>query len=344
MIPTVPLGRSGLKVSVLCLGCMNFGESTSEEDSLPILRAAHESGVTFWDTANAYGNGRNEEILGRAFHEFGFRDDIVLATKAYNAMGPGPNDRGLSRRHLRKAVEDSLRRLRTDYIDLYQMHRFDPTTPLDETIETLDTLVRDGKIRYYGSSTFASWQMAELLWRARYHHRVEPISEQAPYSILDRRIENDRAGFLAREGWGLIAWSPLAGGQLTGKYGQVSPESVPAGSRVDRNRMWRQRINPAAADAALEFVALAKAHGLDPAVAAVAWVRQQPIVAAPIIGPRTLEQLVGLLPAATLELPQTFLAAIDKLVPPGTAVADFLNNAGWQIGRLPGLDTDDSNA
>lgn len=339
MIPTVPLGRSGLKVSVLCLGCMNFGESTGEEESFAILRAAHESGVTFWDTANAYGNGRNEEILGRAFQEFGFRDDIVLATKAYNAMGPGPNDRGLSRRHLRKAVEESLRRLRTDYIDLYQMHRFDPTVPLDETIETLDTLVRDGKIRYYGTSTFASWQMAEMLWRARYHHRVEPICEQAPYSVLDRRIENDRAGFLAREGWGLIAWSPLAGGQLTGKYGHVSPESVPAGSRVDRNRMWRQRINPAAADAALGFVALAKEHGLDPALAAVAWVRQQPIVTAPIIGPRTLEQFNSLLPAATLELPQSFLSAIDKLVPPGTAVADFLNNAGWQVGRLPGLDT-----
>ncbi len=243
MIPTVPLGRSGLKVSVLCLGCMNFGESTSEEDSLAILRAAHEAGVTFWDTANVYGAGRNEEILGRAFQEFGFRDDIVLATKANGAMGPGPNDRGLSRRHLRKAVEESLRRLRTDYIDLYQMHRFDPSTPVDETVETLDTLVREGKIRYYGTSTFASWQMAEMTWRARCAHRVEPVCEQAPYSVLDRRIENDRGGFLAREGWGLIAWSPLAGGQLTGKYGQVSPESPPAGSRVDRNRMWRERIN-----------------------------------------------------------------------------------------------------
>ena len=344
MIPTVRLGRSGLNVSVLCLGCMNFGESTSEEDSLSILRAAHESGVTFWDTANVYAGGRSEEILGKSFQEFGFRDDIVLATKAHGAMGPGPNDRGLSRRHLRKAVEDSLRRLRTDYIDLYQMHRFDPTTPLDETIETLDTLVRHGKIRYYGTSTFASWQMAETLWRARNHHQIEPISEQAPYNLLDRRIENDRAGFLAREGWGLIAWSPLAGGQLTGKYGKVLPEGLPDGSRVARNRMWRQRINPSAADIALEFVSAAQEHGLDPAMAAVAWVRQQPIVTAPIIGPRTPRQFTDLLPAATLELPATLVTAIDKLVPPGTAVADFLNNAGWQIGHLPGLDTAGSTA
>jgi len=338
MVPTVPLGRSGLKVSVLCLGCMNFGDPTGEDDSLAILRAAHESGVTFWDTANVYGSGRSEEILGRAFQEYGFRDDIVLATKAHGAMGPGPNDRGLSRRHLRKAVEDSLRRLRTDTIDLYQMHRFDPTTPLDETIETLDTLVRDGKIRYYGTSTFASWQMAEMLWRARFHHQVEPISEQAPYNVLDRRIENDRAGFLSREGWGLIAWSPLAGGQLTGKYGHVAPQGLPEGSRVARNQMWRQRINSSAADVSQAFVSLTREHGLEAAQAAVAWVRQQPIVTAPIIGPRTMEQFTGLLPAATLALPQSFLAGVDRLVPPGTAAADFLNNAGWQVGHLPGLD------
>src|SRR5258707_1322892 len=178
MVPTVSLGRSGLRVSVLCLGCMNFGDTTSEADSLTILRAAHEAGVTFWDTADVYVKGRNEEILGAAFREFGFRDDIVLATKVHGQTGPGPNDRGLSRRHIRAGVESSLRRLQTDYIDLYQMHRYDPTTPLDETLETLDTLVREGKIRYYGTSTFASWQMAEAQWRAKSHHWVEPVCEQ----------------------------------------------------------------------------------------------------------------------------------------------------------------------
>ncbi|MCW3097573.1 MAG: aldo/keto reductase [Chthonomonadaceae bacterium] len=340
MIKSVPLGRSGLKVSRLCLGCMNFGEATNEADSLEILKAAHEAGVTFWDTANVYSQGGSEEILGKAFHAFRFRDDIVLATKVHGAMGVGPNDRGLSRRHIRAAVEASLRRLQTDYIDLYQMHRFDPSTPLEETLETLDTLVREGKIRYYGTSTFASWQMAESLWQARSHGWVEPVSEQAPYNLLDRRIENDRAGFLTRYGWGLIPWSPLAGGQLTGKYGAVSSESLPEGSRIARNQMWRQRTNRSASEVARTFVQLSQEHGLNPAQAATAWTLTNPLVTAPIIGPRTLEQFHDLLPAADLTLPTSFLTALDELVPPGTAVADFLNNAGWQVGRLPGLDND----
>ncbi|MBC7808493.1 MAG: aldo/keto reductase, partial [Akkermansiaceae bacterium] len=200
-IPSVPTGRSGLKVSNLCLGAMNFGESTSEEDSLKILNEAHAVGVSFWDTANVYGKGRSEEIIGAAFEKFGFRDAVVLATKAHGVMGDGANDRGLSRRHLRHAVEASLRRLRTDYIDLFQLHRYDPSTPFEETAQTLDTLVREGKIRYWGTSTFASWQMAEAAWQARSRHWVEPISDQSPYNILDRRIENDRAGFLRKEGW-----------------------------------------------------------------------------------------------------------------------------------------------
>lgn len=339
MVSCVPLGRSGLKVSNLCLGCMNFGESTSEDDSLAILQAAHGAGVTFWDTANVYAAGASETILGKAFQTFGFRDDIVLATKVNGAMGDGPNDRGLSRRHIRRAVEDSLRRLQTDYIDLYQMHRYDPTVPLDETLETLDTLVREGKIRYYGTSTFASWQMADAKWRASTRNWVEPVCEQAPYNLLDRRIENDRAGFLAQYGWGLIVWSPLAGGQLTGKYGRdVSAQNLPEGSRIARMGMWHQRTNRNAAEVAQEYVGLAREHGLEPAQAAVAWVLSRPLVTAPIIGPRTMEQFTSLLPAATLELPQSLLDALDTLVPPGTAVADFHNNAGWQVGKLPGLE------
>jgi aryl-alcohol dehydrogenase-like predicted oxidoreductase len=317
---------------------MNLGDTTGEADSLEILRTAHAAGVTFWDTANVYVGGHNEEVLGKAFREFGFRDDIVLATKVHGRMGPGPNDQGLSRRHIRRAVEDSLRRLQTDYIDLYQMHRYDPTTPLDETLETMDTLVREGKIRYYGTSTFASWQMADAQWRARFNRWIEPICEQAPYNLLDRRIENDRAGFLKQAGWGVIAWSPLAGGQLTGKYGAVSPTNLPEDSRIARNAMWRQRINATAAEVTQEFRRLAQEHGLSPSQVAVAWVLQQPIVTAPIIGPRTLEQFNDLLPAADLKLPDSLLTALDELVPPGTAVANFLNNAGWQVGHLPGLD------
>jgi aryl-alcohol dehydrogenase-like predicted oxidoreductase len=338
MVETVSLGRSGLNVSALCLGCMNFGEATNETDSLEILYAAHEAGVTFWDTANVYGAGRNETIIGKALKEFGFRDDIVLATKVHGKMGPGPNDQGLSRRHIRKAVEDSLRRLQTDYIDLYQMHRYDPYTPMDETLETMDTLVREGKIRYYGTSTFASWQMADAQWRARYNRWIEPVCEQAPYNLLDRRLENDRASFLAQSGWGLIAWSPLAGGQLTGKYGAVTPTNVPDGSRVARNTMWRQRINPSSAEVTREYNRLVLEYGLSPAQVAVAWVLHRPLVTAPIIGPRTLGQLNDLLPAADLKLPSSLLELLDQLVPPGTAVANFLNNSGWQVGHLPGLD------
>lgn len=338
MVKTVSLGRSGLKVSNLCLGCMNFGESTTEDDSLTLLKAAYDAGVTFWDTADVYGAGRSEEILGKAFQRFGFRDQVVLATKVNGPMGPGANDRGLSRRHLRLGVEASLRRLQTDWIDLYQLHRYDPSVPLEETIETLDTLVKEGKIRYWGTSTFASWQLSEAQWQAKAHHWVPPVSEQAPYNILDRRIENDRAGYLKYAGWGLIVWSPLAGGQLTGKYGAVSPTTLPEGSRIARNAMWRQRTNPGAAEVASHFAALAQEHGHDPSVAAVAWTLANPLVTAPLIGPRTLEQLTSLLPAATLTLSGEFLDAIDALVPPGTAVADFLNNCGWQVGRLPGLD------
>lgn len=337
-LPTVSLGRSGLKVSNLCLGCMNFGESTSEEDSLTILKTAHDSGVTFWDTADVYGAGRSEEILGKALTQFGFRDQIILATKVNGAMGPGPNDRGLSRRHLRSGVEASLRRLQTDWIDLYQLHRYDPSVPLEETIETLDTLVKEGKIRYWGTSTFASWQMSEASWTAKTQRFVPPVSEQAPYNLLDRRLENDRAGFLKQAGWGLIVWSPLAGGQLTGKYGKLDSQALPQGSRIARNQMWRQRTNPSAAEVAGEFVQLAQEHALNPAVAAVAWTLANPLVTAPIIGPRTLEQLTSVLPAASLKLSSDFLAGVDALVPSGSAVADFHNNAGWQIGRLPGLD------
>jgi aryl-alcohol dehydrogenase-like predicted oxidoreductase len=325
---------------------MNFGESTSEDDSQAILRAAVEAGVFFWDTADIYSNGESERILGRAFAQTpGLRDQVVLATKVNGPMGPGPNDRGLSRRRIRQAVEESLRRLQTDWIDLYQLHRYDPSVPLDETLETLDSLTREGTIRYWGTSTFAGWQMADAHWRAQARRYVGPVCDQAPYNLLDRRIENDRAGFLQQYGWGVLAWSPLAGGQLTGKYGTLEGGELPSGSRVERMGMWRQRINVSAAGVAQEYARLVREHGLDPAQAAVAWVRTRPLTATPVIpliGPRTMEQFTSLLPAATLELPGELLAALDELVPPGTAVADFHNNAGWQVGRLPGLDAPDA--
>ena len=339
---TVRLGKSGLRVSALCLGCMNFGESTPEAAATEILQTAFEAGVTFWDTADIYAAGASEEIMGRAIKSLGLpRDKIVLATKLNGPTGvSAASGRGLGRSSIRQCLEASLRRLQTDYIDLYQMHRYDPGTPMEETLDTLDALTREGKIRYVGTSTFTSWMMAEAHYKAQMHGRVGPICEQAPYNILDRRLENDRLGFLQREGWGLVAWSPLAGGQLTGRYGKVGAgEALPTGSRIDRMKMWRERINADAGAVSQAYVELCRGYDLEPAQAAVAWLRHRPIPVVPIVGPRTLEQFTRLLPAAALSLPSGFLEEIDALVPPGTAVADFLNNSGWQVGRLAGLDS-----
>ena len=339
MTPAVKVGSSGLMVSNLCLGCMNFGESTPEDEALDILEAAFDAGVFFWDTADRYSNGLSEEIVGKAIKQIGHRDQIIVATKVRGRMGPGPNDQGLSRHHIVHAVEASLRRLQTDYIDLYQMHRPCVETPIEETLEALDSLVRSGKVLYYGTSTFASWQMAEVEWTARTMGFVRPISEQAPYNLLDRRIENDRSGFIRKYGWGLITWSPLAGGQLAGRYREATSSSLPTGSRASRNSKFQQRMNAESVRVSNQFVELCREAGFEPARVAVAWLLHQPILTAPIIGPRTMEHLQSLLPAATLKLPADLLERLDELVPPGTAVADFLSpNVSWQIGHLPGID------
>lgn len=339
MVKFVNLGSSGLKVSNLCLGCMNFGDTTSETESIEILKASFEEGLRFWDTANVYSEGVSESIVGKALSQIGRRDQVVLATKVCIKMGEGPNDKGLSRRHIVQAVDDSLRRLKTDYIDLYQLHRPDPETPIEETLSTMDSLIKAGKILYYGTSTFASWQMAEAEWVARSRNGAAPISEQAPYNLLDRRIENDRAGFLKKYGWGLITWSPLAGGQLTGKYKSARLSLLPKGSRAQLHARFQERMNTDSVTVCSRFVELCQAAGLDASQAAIAWLLHQPLVTAPIIGPRSLSHLQASLPAASLKLPDDFLAKLDELVPPGTAVADFHTpNVSWQIGHLPGIE------
>jgi len=339
MTGTIKLGASGLIVSRLCLGCMNFGEATPEDESIEILKSAYEAGLFFWVTADRYANGVSEQIIGKAIRQIGDRDQIVVATKVRGKMGPGPNDQGLSRRHIIQAVDASLRRLQTEYIDLYQMHRPDEKTPLEETLETFDSLVKAGKIRYYGTSTFASWQMADVEWTAKSLGFVRPISEEAAYNILDRRIENDRAGFLRKFGWGLLAWSPLGGGQLAGRYTKANLTDLPQGSRVSLNSHFQQRMNKESVLISNKFVGLCQDASYNPAQVAVAWLLHQPIVTAPIIGPRTMDHLKSILPAVDLNLPVDFLAKIDELIPPGTAIADFLSpNVSWQIGHLPGID------
>lgn len=335
------LGNSGLMVSELCLGTMNFGESIdSLSDCSRILYAARQSGINFIDCANvygkSYGDGQAEIHVGASIRDCGLsRDTIVLATKVGNKMQGGEWERGLSRRHILSAVDASLKRLKTDYIDLYQIHRFDPETPIIETIETMGSLIEDGKIRYWGHSVFASWMMSEYRNTARRLRIPIPISEQAAYNLLDRRIENDRMGYIHRIGLGLLTWSPLGGGQLTGKYGSTA--NLVKGDRVERSALWKERANLDSFAISSRFAELFQSYGIDPAVGAVAWVLGRPDVSSVIIGPRTPEQVISLATACDTVLPAELLSQIDDLVPPGTAVADFLNNSGWQVGKIAGL-------
>src|SRR5918998_3299398 len=227
------LGRTGVQVSPLCLGAMNFGNPTPEEESIRIIDAALDGGINFIDTANVYNRGESERIAGRALQRNGRRDEVVLATKAQAEMGPGPTERGNSRYHLIKACEDSLRRLGTDHIDLYQMHRPALDIPQDETLRALDDLVRSGKVRYIGCSTHPAWMVMEAIMTSERYGLVRYISEQPPYNLLDRRIENELVPLAQRYGLALLPWSPLAGGILAGGYNNVV--DAPEGSRLARS-------------------------------------------------------------------------------------------------------------
>jgi len=244
----VSFGRSGLKVSRLCLGTMTFGREADEETSFRILDRFVELGGTFVDTADMYSGGGSEEVVGRWIKQRGTRNAIVLATKVWAVMGPGPNDGGLSRMHIMRAVDDSLRRLQTDVIDLYQIHRWDARVPVEETAEALSDLVRQGKVRYVGASNLRAWQLAEYLHLAERHHWSHFISIQPLYNALNRNIENELLPYAARVGLGIMTYNPLAGGMLTGKYKPGEP--LPAGARLESFQNYFERYY---ADAALEL-------------------------------------------------------------------------------------------
>src|SRR5581483_271930 len=226
------VGRSGLTVSKLCLGTWYFGGPTPYDEALALMRAALDGGITFWDTSDHYNAGGSESVIGRGLRELGVRDEIVLATKVFYPMGPGPNDRGGGRRYLLRELDAQLKRLQTDWIDVYMLHRSDFDTPLDETIETLDACVKAGKIRYWGTSTFPAWRVAEAWWRSELRGWTHPICEEAPYNLLDRRVEADRVRFLREYGLGFFTWSSIAGGLLTGKYAVNANENPPPGTRL----------------------------------------------------------------------------------------------------------------
>ena len=323
------LGRTGVKVSPLCLGAMMFGAwgNTDHEDSIRIIHRALDAGINFIDTADVYARGESEEIVGRALAG-GRRDHVVLATKVHGTMGDDPNEFGNSRRWITREVENSLRRLGTDWIDLYQIHRPEADTDIDETLGALTDLVRAGKVRYIGSSTFPASQIVEAQWVAERRGRERFVCEQPPYSVLVRGIEHDVLPTCQRYGMGVIPWSPLAGGWLSGRYrlGAPVPEShraerIPA--RYDMSLPGNQR-KLEAADA---LAVLAEESGMSLVEMAIAFVIRHPAVTSAIIGPRTMEQLESQLPAADVVLGDDVLDRIDEIVPPGVNLN--ASDAGW---------------
>jgi aryl-alcohol dehydrogenase-like predicted oxidoreductase len=324
------LGRTGVQVSPLCLGTMMFGAwgDTRLEDSVRIIHRALDAGINFVDTADVYSRGEAEEIVGKAL-EGPRRDRVVLATKFHGRMGDDPNEFGNSRRWIFKEVENSLRRLGTDYIDLYQVHRPEQDTDIDETLGALTDLIRQGKVRSVGSSTFPASQIVEAQWVAEKRNRERFVTEQPPYSILIRAIENDVLPTTQRYGMGVLAWSPLAGGWLSGKYrrDQDLPKSSRAQMIPDRYDMSLE-VNQRKLDAADALAQLAEEAGMTLIEMALAFVIRHPGVTSAIIGPRTMEQLEGQLGATDVELSDAVLDRIDEIVPPATNVNPA--DKGWQ--------------
>ena len=313
-----PLGNTGVKVSKFCLGAMMFGAwgNTDHDDCVRITHAALDAGINFIDTADAYGAGESEEILAKALR--GRRDDVVLATKCHLAMGPDPNHQGSSRRWIMRACDDSLRRLDTDYIDLFQIHRLQPGCDHDETLGALTDLVRAGKVRYLGSSTYPPSAIVEAQWVAERRGRERFVCEQPPYSLLYRGVEYDALPTCQRYGMGVIPWGPLGGGWLSGRWrkGAMEMESSRANRvpiRYDLSRPSNQRK----LDAVEALAQLAEEAGLTLIQMSLAWVINHPAVTSAIIGPRTMEQLDSQLPAAEVTLDEAVLDRIDEIVRPG---------------------------
>jgi len=321
------LGRTGVQVSPLCLGAMNFGAATSEADSITIIHAALEAGINFIDTADVYNGGQSEIIVGKALQ--GRRDQVILATKVYGKTGDLPNDQGNSRLHILKACEDSLRRLGLETIDLYQVHRPALHIPQDETLSALTDLVRAGKVRYIGCSTHPAWLVMEALAISEKYHLARYISEQPPYNLLDRRIENELVPLVLRYELALIPWAPLAQGVLAGRY-QVG-EPLPVDSRAGRlpGSVYAERVTERGVQAGQQFLELARRSGKTPGQLALTWCKDQPGITAPIVGPRTLAQLQDLLPVLEMTLSDEERLACDAINPPGGVITNFHNTAGW---------------
>jgi aryl-alcohol dehydrogenase (NADP+) len=329
-----PLGRTGIEVSRLGLGTMVLGSwgNTDLAACRRVIHRALDAGINLVDTADMYAAGENEEMVGAALQ--GRRDAVVLCTKFHHPVGddPDPARRGNSRRWIMTAVDDSLRRLGTEYIDVYQAHRPDPDTAIDETVEALTDLVRAGKIRAWGTSTFPAEEIVEAHWAAERSAAIGPQCEQPPYSMLNRGVESAVLPTCRRHGMGVITWSPLSGGWLTGKYTRAEP--TPAGSRGDTNPDHFDVGNGAKFDAVERLTSVADQAGLSLTHMALAWIVEHPAITAALLGPRTEDQLDDLLGAADLRLDLGTLDAIDEIVAPGVTINE--TDAGWSP---PGLDS-----
>ena len=318
------LGRTGVQVSALCLGTMMFGGKTGETESMDVIDRALDAGINFLDTANVYSRGHSEEVVGKALKRNGKRSRIILATKARQRMDDeDPNAEGVSRRHIIEQCEQSLRRLQTDYIDLYQLHRPMSSIPIDETRRALDDLVRAGKVRYIGTSNLAAWQMMESLWVSKELGLNRFVCTQPPYNLMDRRVERELAPMCLTYGIGIIPWAPLAGGFLTGKYkrGEAPPTEARHAERTFDTT--RALFSDRAFNVVEAIETMGKEKGCSASQIALAWCKIQPSITSPIIGPRTMEQLEDNLGSLTVEFTAEDLSKIDAVAPPGRAVSPY---------------------
>jgi len=330
------LGRTGMQVSPLCLGAMMFGGwgEPDHDESIKIIHTALDSGINFIDTADVYSQGESETIVGKALAN-GRRDDVILATKFHGQMGVSdgvkgdPNQQGNSRRWIVREVENSLRRLQTDWIDLYQVHRPDPDTDIEETLSALTDLQRQGKIRAFGSSTYPAHEIVAAQWTAERRGLSRFVTEQPPYSILVRGIEADVLPVTRQFGMGVLPWSPLAGGWLTGRYrkGREIPHSRRS-ERIPQRYDMSLPANQEKLEAADALAVLAEEAGLSLVHLAIAFVLEHPAVTSPIIGPRTMDQLQSQIGAADVKLSDDVLDRIDEIVPPGTTISS--GDRGYQ--------------
>lgn len=338
------LGRTGVNVAPLALGTDNFMDPTPADESSRILERALHAGINLIDTGDTYANGSGEKIIGETIERLGNRHSVLIATKVdhgqrrpgYSVDDPaqfGPNDHGHTRLNIIRACENSLKRLRTDYIDLYQIHRPSPGIPWDEQLSALDSLVQQGKVRYVGCSTHPAWAVMNAIMVSELKGYARIVCEQPPYNLLDRRIENELIPMCQTHGVGIITWSPMAMGVLANRYRDA--DDLPKDSRaVLRGGFYADRVTKRGIEIGLEFSKLADECGLSAAQLAVVWCKDQPGVTAPLIGPRTLAQLETFLEVLETPLDQDVRDACDRLVPPGSAVANFHNTADWMKAKM----------